>query len=287
MPEVAAKESSEKPAPLNWKVFLETQPPESGVEVTGAVQISGNSVEVSTSPIQLHCESPECNGTHWFNHVKGDVYLAPNEWRSGIAVYRCRHCTQTVKAFGLYVRLHNDGKTVDAYKIGENPPFGPPTPSRVISLIGPDRELFLKGRRAENRALGIGAFAYYRRVVENQKNRIIDEMEKVARKIDAKPEVFAMFEAAKKETQFSKAVDEMKQALPDGLLINRHNPLKLLHAALSKGMHDEDDATCLALAQSIRVLLTELAERISTALKEDAELTDAVSRLLQQNAKKS
>ena len=29
-------------------------------------------------------------------------------------------------------------------KVGEWPPFGPRTPARVINLIGPDRELFLK-----------------------------------------------------------------------------------------------------------------------------------------------
>ena len=57
-----------------------------------------------------------------------------------------------------------------------DPPFGPPTPARVITLIGPDKEYYLKGRRAENQGMGIGAFSYYRRVVENQKNRIIDEV---------------------------------------------------------------------------------------------------------------
>jgi hypothetical protein len=38
------------------------------------------------------------------------------------------------------------------------------------------------GRRAENQGMGIGAFAYYRRVVENQKNRIIAEIKRVAEK---------------------------------------------------------------------------------------------------------
>ena len=57
---------------------------------------------------------------------------------------------------------------------GEYPPFGERTPAKVITMIGPDRDLFLNGRRAENHGLGIGASAYYRRVVENQKDRIFD-----------------------------------------------------------------------------------------------------------------
>ena len=37
----------------------------------------------------------------------------------------------------------------------------------------------MKGRRCGNLGLGIGAFVYYRRVVENQKSRILDEIIKV------------------------------------------------------------------------------------------------------------
>jgi hypothetical protein len=45
-------------------------------------------------------------------------------------------------------------------------------------------------------------------------------------------------------------------------------------------MHDRTDKLCLELATSIRVVLTELAERISQALKDEAELKQAVTRLL-------
>lgn len=35
-------------------------------------------------------------------------------------------------------------------KLGERPPYGQPTPPRLIKLIGPDRDIFLKGRNCEN-----------------------------------------------------------------------------------------------------------------------------------------
>jgi hypothetical protein len=133
--------------------------------------------------------------------------------------------------------------------------------------------------------LGIGAFAYYRRVVENQKNRIIEEIVRVAKKVGAKPEVIQTLEAALKETQFSSAVESIKAGIPESLLIDGHNPLRLLHSALSRGLHEEDDAKCLELAQSIRVVLTELADRIGTILKEEAELKAAVSKILQEKSK--
>jgi len=85
--------------------------------------------------------------------------------------------------------------------------------------------------------------------------------------------------------QFSKAIDQVKSAIPQVLLIDgQHNPLTLLHTALSEGLHDHSDEECLEIAQDIRLVLTELAERASTALREEAELEKSVARLLGRKA---
>jgi hypothetical protein len=63
------------------------------------------------------------------------------------------------------------------------------------------------------------------------------------------------------------------------LLIDGQNPLALLHKALSQGLHAKTDEECPSLAQDIRVVLTELAERAGIALKDEAELKEAVRRL--------
>ena len=201
--------------------------------------------------------------------------------------YYCRNCQRSAKIFSLWVALAKEEATAEIMKFGEYPEFGPPTPSRVITLIGPDRELFLKGRRSENQGLGIGAFGYYRRVVENQKSRIFEQIVKVSEKLGAGPELLTELKAAQNESQFSKAIESIKHGIPQALLINGHNPLSLLHAALSGGLHAEADDECLDLATSIRVVLTELADRMGQALKDEAELTQAVSRLLAVKAKKT
>jgi hypothetical protein len=53
---------------------------------------------------------------------------------------------------------------------------------------------------------------------------------------------------------------------------------------LSGGLHGKSDEECLELAQAAQVVLAELAERISQSLKDEAELTSAVSRLMQARA---
>jgi hypothetical protein len=226
-----------------------------------------------------------CGGLRIFES-SSKAYPQFEKWTPGFLWYTCRNCQGTTKLFALLVRQNGkDGASGWGLKLGENPPFGPPTPARLITLIGPDRDLFLRGRRAENHGFGIGAFAYYRRVVENQKGRMIREIGRVAQKLGASQDLVAQFENAATETQFTKAIDEVKGAIPQVLLIGgQHNPLALLHAALSEGLHDHTDEEYLQIAQDIRLVLTELAERASQALKEEAELKKSVGRLLARKA---
>src|SRR5206468_7708696 len=115
----------------------------------------------------------------------------------------------------------------------------------------------------------------YRRVVQNQKNRIIGEVVKVAEKLGIDASAIAELNTAISETQFSKALSMVKTAIPQSLLINGHNPLALLHSALSEGVHGKSDEECLELASSVRVVLSELSERLAQALKDEAELGKA------------
>jgi hypothetical protein len=238
--------------------------------------------ELVAPDLQLHCSHDSCNGMRFFRRSPSSSLpsLEVDEWKFFYLGYRCANCQSAEKTFSLAVNLDKGGTTAKAYKFGELPEYGPPTPARLIKLIGPDRDAFLKGRRCENQGLGIGAFVYYRRVVENQKNRILDEIIKVAKKLNVSSPVLLELEAAKSDTQFTKAIGNVKQSIPQSLLINGHNPLLLLHRALSAGVHELTDSECLELAASIRVVLAELSDRLSQALKDEAELNRALSHLL-------
>jgi hypothetical protein len=275
-----------QPEVVPWVEFLQERPPGSTVHISGAVKLYDTGYhELIIPELQLHCPEPTCNATMFFQSQDTVSSLTQN-WVKRFLTYRCRNCNKYSKMFALAVKLVGD-ELCEAYKFGELPPFGPPLPARVLRLIQPDRELFLSGRRCENQGLGIGAFTYYRRVVENQWARLIDEIIKVAKAINSPQPTIAALESAKSEQQFSKAVKALKDAIPPALLINGHNPLVLLHGPLSQGVHNLPDEECLSLATSIRVVLVELAEKLGQALKDEKELSDAVTKLLQvQTAKK-
>ena len=272
----------EKPTPIPFAEFLEGTPPGNSTSVNDlAMSWMGNKEPKLAAPdIQLHCGSDLCNGTMFFRITGGRNNFPADAWNFFYSTYRCSNCQTTVKTFSLAVYRKQSFTSGECYKFGEFPEYGPPTASRLIKLIGPDREIFLKGRRCENQGLGIGAFVYYRRVVENQKNRIIGEIITVAKKLGATAEAIQELEAAQAETQFRKALANVKGSMPQTLLIDGHNPLQLLHSALSDGLHARNDDHCLELASSIRVVLAELSERLSQALKDEAELNKALSHLL-------
>lgn len=231
-----------------------------------------------TPEIQLFCTDDACNGPRFFRCTTSSI-VAPESWTFFFLTYKCSNCQRVTKKFSVAAVRDVGASSGTALKIGEIPPFGPNTPARLIKLVGPDRELFLQGRRCENQGLGIGAFVYYRRVLENQKNRILSEILKVATRLGASGAAIAELEAALKEDQFSKALDGVKHGIPQTLLINGQNPLLLLHDALSDGVHGRTDAECLELATSVRVILVELADRLSQALKDEVEINTALERL--------
>lgn len=157
-------------------------------------------------------------------YESGDqLELYASKYHVFVVIYICNNCREQHKIFALRGLKSDSAAVAVLYKVGEYPPFGPPISSRLISLIGPDRDYFLKGRRAEFQRLGVGAFAYYRRVIENQKDRIFDQIIRVAERVSAKSEIIEDLSRAKQETQFSKAVGAVKHGLPDSLLVNGQN----------------------------------------------------------------
>lgn len=280
MTDSSAVAAPSAPKPITFAEFLESVPPSQVRQVTDLYRKPNSGPPVLSTPqLQLHCTSEKCNGLRFFRYFGQSAYLTLNQPSLLYLTYRCSNCLEQHKIYSISVTVEPDyvGR---CYKFGESPPYGPPTPARLIRLFGKNREIFLKGRQCENHGLGIGAFTYYRRVVESHKDQILGEIIRVSKKLGAPPEKIKALENAQRETQFSKALASVKDALPPVLLINGQNPLTLLHRALSKGVHQLSDEECLQIAHDVRVVLVELADRLGQALKDEAELNAAISRLM-------
>ena len=177
---------------LTFAEFLESTPPNLLVCISDLAELENAGRHISgygrinTPKLELHCPHDSCDRVLNFRCVdfsSGGERLTPDEFNNLFIDYQCSNCQEEQKVFSLAAILDESGKPQgQCYKFGELPLYGPPVPPKLIALIGPDREVFLQGHRCENQGFGIGAFAYYRRVVENQKNRILTRIIKIAKK---------------------------------------------------------------------------------------------------------
>jgi hypothetical protein len=281
---------------LSMKEFLETIHPSISKSISDLWTIHQPAKGVPSKrlnfpALRLHCSV--CDGERTFRCFTPIDVSVQSESANLYPTYRCGDCQQQIKTYSLSIRFGEGSLFAqkkwhegEAFKYGERPPYGSPVPAKLLRLFGKDGPVFLKGRQCENQGLGVGAFAYYRRVVENHKNDIIDELIRVCETVDAPQQLTSELIAARKEVSFSKAIDLVKTGLPQGLLINGQNPLTALHRALSVGLHDESDDECLAAAHAVRLVLGALIERMSLLRQDDKKLQDAVQLLLQKKGPK-
>lgn len=265
--------------------FLESVPPASPRLIAGLFERKWSSPSIGKSTdyhavkkVDLSLVCSTCDGQRVFRCISSDlVHRSTNHFLE----FQCRNCQRSYKTYAVRLeRTEDDATSVAGFgvKYGEIPSFGPSLPGRLMSLLREDADLLSKGRRAENQSMGLGAFGYYRRVVENQKKHVFEEVARVADKLEH-PDVAKVYRAAAAETRFTEAFEMVKDALPTVLLIENRNPLTLLHAALSDGLHAREDVECLEIAGDVRVLLAQLADRITTALEDHDEISAAVKRL--------
>jgi hypothetical protein len=267
---------------ISFKHFLEKT--HAGIEkaVDGVWQSSTeNSIrkrKILFPSIRLHCQT--CDGIRTYRVVFQPHFGWSPSTINPHANYRCGDCHEGKKQYALHVEMEDDGSG-KIFKFGEFPPMGTPVPKRVLKLLGDaDGKLFLKGRQCENRGYGIGAFAYYRRVVENHRNDLFDEIIKVCETVGASADLIQELKEAKEEISFLKSMEKIKSGVPQGLLIDGHNPLNALHKALSISLHNETDEDCLEYAASVRLVLSDLVERIAMLRQDNKQLSEAVQRLL-------
>lgn len=282
------EEAPPEPRPISLADFLYGTPPSKFVKVDELFGQGSRAYQEGTRyygglalpTLRMRCDAPTCRGMTIFRPDDQTRQVDNKTLNDFFLTYRCSNCRLFTKKYAIRVILEGKHGLGSCYKFGEFPPFGPDTPSKLIELIGPDREMFLQGRRCEVQGLGVGAFAYYRRVVEHQTARILDKIITVAETVGLPEDQIEVLRGAAKETQYSKAMEAVKDVMPPMLLINGHNPMTVLYSAISEGLHSESDTECLNYAQDIRAVLAELSAKLSEAVKDDEEIKGALSRLM-------
>jgi len=165
----------------------------------------------------------------------------------------------------------NEGQGTSPYvmKIGQYPPWSIEPPKELKAVLGEYEDLYKRGTICESQGYGIGAFAYYRRIVEDTIDQLLADIANLIEPQE-REKYRASLAAIEATIVAEKKIEVVKDMLPSILRPGGINPLQTLHDALSVGIHALDEDDCLALAEGIRQSLAMLCKHIALA-KQDME----------------
>jgi hypothetical protein len=190
-------------------------------------------------------------------------------------IYRCTSCERFLRYFA--VKFDSDNEYV--MKVGQEPPWEIIMDPTLKKTLAARDHYFKKGLVCESQGYGIGAFGYYRRIVEE----IIDELLEGIPDLmsgEERDQYLEALEKAKRTTVTQDKIDLVKDLLPPILRPDGMNPLYALHNTLSEGLHNESDERCLELAVEVRETLVFLVNQIEVTKSSSTRFTESMRRLL-------
>ena len=210
------------------------------------------------------------------HHARGVVISVADS--SSVVRYACSRCdqssltiwymqrTQLAKLEGEALPVGIAGIVLT--KLGQLPaPETRPDPMVEKALSSAGRDFYKKGLRSLAHGFGVGALAYFRRVVEDATTEILTIVEEVAESEGDAATVERIQEAmAAKEME--EKLRLAAQALPASLRPGNVNPLRVLFQQYSKGLHDRTEHECSQIAERMRFTLEYLFKNWKAQLEE-------------------
>lgn len=140
-----------------------------------------------------------------------------------------------------------------------------------------DRELYNKALSNLSVSFGIGAYSYFRRIVENEIKRLVKDISEL--EYDNVDKVRKAWEEYQTNHQMTTLIEAISPFLPKSLKEIGDNPLKVLYQQTSGGIHEFSDEVCLEKARHIDKLLQYVIKRISSMKLEFLEAREAMRNL--------
>jgi hypothetical protein len=214
--------------------------------------------------LRMYCGHRKCGMETLWKVDRQDYFFS-----SGIQerYYTCRNCGERRQHYHL---IWVEGTDFNVFvKVGQWPPLTiEPSPDLAKALGPEDAELYKKGLIDFNFGHGIGAVGYFRRVLENKINDLLDLIAEAARNAKVPAEQIAEIEAVKVGHRVEDRIDIASKILPAHLRPGGHNPLDKLYAPLSAGLHGESDEDCLDIFSEARFVIEYLFKNLTESNEE-------------------
>ncbi|WP_307531049.1 hypothetical protein [Pedobacter sp. W3I1] len=158
---------------------------------------------------------------------------------------------------------------------------GPPLKIKVDKAIEKylDRESgswYYKAKKSLVDKLGIGAFAYLRRIIEKELNSIVEDVSKLE---GADPKLKEIVSKHVNSKNAHRVYDDIYDYLPRSLQVLEENPFKILYKQTSQGLHNLSENDCLERAQQLIIIFEFVIKKISEERSELLTIKEAIKSL--------
>jgi hypothetical protein len=174
------------------------------------------------------------------------------------ATYACGFCHKEEMRFFVY--LDSDKKQI--YKVGQHPEPSIYIPKRLATGLRDSAQHYRRGLVCLKQGYGIAAVAYFRRVVEERTNEMIDVVVELGVASGTPEEELKEIRSAKEERNYTKKLETASAMIPINLRPGGVNPLGRLHSLLSEALHSQPEAESVKLAGELQFVIEFVFENL-------------------------
>jgi hypothetical protein len=163
-------------------------------------------------------------------------------------------------------------------KVGASPEIKITSNKTILKYF--DRETsswYYKAADLLRKNYGIGAFAYFRRIVEKELINIINAIKVLPD--SQKENIQKLLDDYDKNPRTHVIYESIFEYLPNSLKILGDNPIKLLYNQMSEGLHSLTEEECLERAKNIAILLEFTIQKIYEEKSTLKDVKDAIGKL--------
>jgi hypothetical protein len=201
----------------------------------------------------------------------------------GDAFWFCRNCNGSYVV--IYFRWETRGAETCFEKVGRYPKPEINPPRELAKALGGHLDFYRRGMTLRHHGYGLGALVYFRRIVENTTDALLDLIENLIGGLDGEAERMAAIKNAKGAQRFEDKVKIAADALPAHLRMGGRNPLLILFRLLSDHIHSRTDEEAIEVVDGINSILGYLFTELKTHTEKREEYVTALDSSLERLSK--
>jgi hypothetical protein len=188
--------------------------------------------------------------------------------------YTCHLCRKRTNYYLIF------RSPTGVMKVGQSPAQSASIQPTIEKRLGDSAIFYKRGLTCRNEGFGLAAVAYFRRVVEDKTNELIDVVAESAVALGMSAEDVAKIRAAKDQKVYEDKLKIAAEAMPAVMKPDGANPLQALYELLSKGLHNQTEEECLQIADEVHDIFDYLFDRLRTEIEDRKSFVEKVKKIV-------